>query len=163
MVSTVSEGYGEPRAFALVVRNGTHLLVFDHPSAGVQLPKGRIEEGESSAAAARRELLEESGLDLAPDRELGAIDHRFPHYETGELIDEVWHVWLFTAPVTVPNGWRHEAVEEGMVLSYRWVVIGDASGLIHPYQREVVELLAASDVGASNADGESRSGIDRTN
>lgn len=38
------------------------VLAFEHPLAGFQLVKGSIEQDESPAAAAVRELLEESGL-----------------------------------------------------------------------------------------------------
>lgn len=42
-----------------------HLLVFDHvdvPEAGVQIPAGGVEPGESLDAAARREVAEECGV-----------------------------------------------------------------------------------------------------
>lgn len=38
------------------------LLVFRHPSGGVQLPAGTVEEGEAVEDAARREVEEETGL-----------------------------------------------------------------------------------------------------
>jgi 8-oxo-dGTP pyrophosphatase MutT (NUDIX family) len=41
---------------------GTHLLLSRHPIAGVQLVKGTIEEGETPAQSALRELSEESGI-----------------------------------------------------------------------------------------------------
>lgn len=41
---------------------GTEILVFRHPLAGVQLVKGTREAGESIAQAALRELAEESGI-----------------------------------------------------------------------------------------------------
>lgn len=69
-------GFGEPRAFACVIREGAggcELLVFDHTDAGTQLPKGRIDPGESAEAAATRELAEESGLELEPSEFIGQI------------------------------------------------------------------------------------------
>lgn len=63
------------KAVACVLRAGSvgpDLLVFRHPLAGVQLPKGRVEPGETYADAARRELHEESGLLLeSPQQRLG--------------------------------------------------------------------------------------------
>ena len=41
------------------------ILAFRHPIAGCQLVKGTIEAGESAAAAALRELFEESGVTSA--------------------------------------------------------------------------------------------------
>ncbi|MCL4867628.1 MAG: NUDIX domain-containing protein [Anaerolineae bacterium] len=50
---------------ALITRlgvNGPELLVFQHPLAGIQLPAGTVEIGESVAAALQREVQEETGL-----------------------------------------------------------------------------------------------------
>jgi 8-oxo-dGTP pyrophosphatase MutT (NUDIX family) len=41
---------------------GRELLVFRHPTAGVQLPAGSVEQGESPETAALREVAEETGL-----------------------------------------------------------------------------------------------------
>ena len=55
-----------PKVTALVTRQtdtGLHeLLVFEHPLAGVQLPAGTVEVGESMEAAVLRETAEETGL-----------------------------------------------------------------------------------------------------
>jgi 8-oxo-dGTP pyrophosphatase MutT (NUDIX family) len=42
---------------------GPDLLLFEHPSAGIQVPTGTVEEGEDPQVAALREGREESGLD----------------------------------------------------------------------------------------------------
>ena len=58
-----------------VVLQGSKLLVFRHPSAGIQLVKGTIESGEGPEAAALRELREESGIaDAAICEDLGLWD-----------------------------------------------------------------------------------------
>src|SRR6476469_8158119 len=50
----------------------SRILVFRHPSAGIQLVKGTIEPGEDPAKAAVRELCEESGIcDARVERNLG--------------------------------------------------------------------------------------------
>ena len=51
---------------------GTDLLLFRHPYAGVQIPAGTVEKGESLEAAVLREAAEETGLaSLTIDRYLG--------------------------------------------------------------------------------------------
>ena len=57
------------------VYHGQSVLVFDHadvPDAGVQVPAGGVEAGETPAEAARRELWEESGLTLSTPHFLAA-------------------------------------------------------------------------------------------
>lgn len=72
---------------AFVVRqtgSGRELLLFHHPSAGVQLPAGTVEPGESPLAAVLREVAEETGLPAAgPVQYLGATDQLCPE-------DEAW-------------------------------------------------------------------------
>jgi 8-oxo-dGTP pyrophosphatase MutT (NUDIX family) len=67
---------------AFVVRttpHGTELLLFEHPHAGVQLPAGTIELGETPEAAALREAREETGLSAFTGLEsLGARDELLP-------------------------------------------------------------------------------------
>jgi 8-oxo-dGTP pyrophosphatase MutT (NUDIX family) len=61
------------------------LLVFEHPSAGIQLPAGTVEAGEAHAQAAAREAAEETGLtDLPSGRFLAAVAEELPadHYLT---------------------------------------------------------------------------------
>jgi ADP-ribose pyrophosphatase YjhB (NUDIX family) len=55
------------------------LLLFRHPFAGIQIPAGTVEEGETAEAAARREAREETGLgDLTLIQSLGHIDEGEP-------------------------------------------------------------------------------------
>jgi 8-oxo-dGTP pyrophosphatase MutT (NUDIX family) len=55
------------------------LLLFEHPSAGIQFPAGTVEADEPHAVAAAREAAEETGLlDLPPGRFLTAVSERLP-------------------------------------------------------------------------------------
>jgi ADP-ribose pyrophosphatase YjhB (NUDIX family) len=67
---------------ALIVREapaGRQVLLFRHPSAGVQVPAGTVEEGEDLEAAALREGQEESGVrDLRVVRRLATLETVLP-------------------------------------------------------------------------------------
>lgn len=52
-------------------RHTSELLLFRHPLAGTQVPAGTVEEGEGLEAALRREVREETGLEVAGGRHLG--------------------------------------------------------------------------------------------
>lgn len=70
---------------ALIVREsplGTQLLLFQHQHAGIQIPAGTIEPGETPAAAALREATEETGLsEFASIQDLGYRDEILPANE----------------------------------------------------------------------------------
>src|ERR1041385_3929823 len=62
---------------------GTQILLFEHPNAGIQLPAGTVEADEPHASAAAREATEEPGLlDLPSGRFLDAAMETLPdqHY-----------------------------------------------------------------------------------
>lgn len=98
-----------PRAVALPVRAG-RLLVFDHPLAGPQFVKGRIEPGESPANAAIRELREEAGVDLNDPRPVGIWDAQ----------PAPWHVFRFDG-ADLPDSWAHHCADDGgHLFTFRW-------------------------------------------
>jgi 8-oxo-dGTP diphosphatase len=50
-----------------LVRNGDgNILLIRHPRRGWEIPQGKVEEGEDLLAAARREVLEETGATVEP-------------------------------------------------------------------------------------------------
>ncbi len=58
---------------------GPELLLFKHPYAGVQIPAGTVEPGETPGAAARREVAEETGLQVPEaGRPLAVAEDRLP-------------------------------------------------------------------------------------
>lgn len=55
---------GKVTSFVVTADKPHHLLVFKHPTAGLQLPAGTVEPGETPLTAARREVAEETGLSV---------------------------------------------------------------------------------------------------
>lgn len=109
-----------------------HLLVFDHPTAGTQLVKGTVEDGELIESAVVRELFEESGL---------VVDSAGSHIgdwertvgggpdELGALELNIWHIFAVSDPGRYPTSWVHAAsgspAEDGLVFEFRWVRIDE--------------------------------------
>ena len=84
---------------------GIEVLAFRHPLAGCQFVKGGIEPGESAAAAARREMLEEGGVALADEGWfLGEVEVGEPPVR--------WSVHLWSDP-GLPDGWEHDCADDG--------------------------------------------------
>jgi len=63
---------------AAVIRRGSEVLLARRPPgkppAGLEFPGGKVEAGETPAAALRRELVEELGVDSAVGEELRRVD-----------------------------------------------------------------------------------------
>jgi 8-oxo-dGTP pyrophosphatase MutT (NUDIX family) len=90
---------------AFVIRrapDGDQLLLFEHPSAGIQIPAGTVEVAETPEAAALREATEETGLSgLSVHQYLGCIDERPP--DGFRLIAQPTRV--FARPDTTSFAW----------------------------------------------------------
>ena len=82
-------------------------LVFEHidyPEAGVQVPAGSIEPGETPEEAALREAWEESGIqDLHVQRYIG----KFHWWHADRREDHERHVFQLTTSQTLPERWEH--------------------------------------------------------
>lgn len=84
-----------------------HVLVFEHcdfPEAGIQVPAGTVGAGEELQSAAKREVLEESGLWLSCDGKLiGTFE--FERVDRDEV--HIRNVFQFEALEDVPASWIH--------------------------------------------------------
>lgn len=109
------------------VLDGPRVLVFEHldePDAGVQLPAGGVEPGETPAEAAVRELREESGLELEGPRPVASYlwEAQLPDRSTRQ----VCHAFAFDAPPGLPQTWTRPA--DGHLFAFRWAPL-DRPGL----------------------------------
>lgn len=89
-------------AFIIRERNGiTELLVFKHPTAGVQIPAGTVEKGEDIETAVKREAYEETGLQLVEiENYLGCFENEL---EEGErIIAETTQVYIEPDLTAIP-------------------------------------------------------------
>jgi 8-oxo-dGTP diphosphatase len=124
------------KVLAYIIRdtdNKTELLVFrhrDYPLAGIQIPAGTVEEGESLVDATLREVLEESGLSaLQVIREVACEDYfhvekrqfqkrHFFHLKSVNLVLDRWDF--------VVDSSTHD---RGLVLQYYWIPLDHAGCL----------------------------------
>ena len=81
-------------AFIIRERNGfKELLVFKHPTAGIQIPAGTVEAGEDLETAVKREAYEETGLRLVEiEGYLGCIENELAEGE--RIIAETTQVYI---------------------------------------------------------------------
>ena len=143
-----SKGNAIPKVCPLVIRrsgDGLELLAFEHPCGDFQLVKGTVEAVEDLPVAARRELLEEAGIQAESLSPLVARFHAtLPHPSgAGEQLQD-WHVFLATPEAPLPETWIHaaEGSEEERNLTFRffWQSPGGALSNYHPVFRRVMAM-----------------------
>ncbi len=104
----------------------TQLLVFEHldfPDAGVQVPKGTVEPGETIEFAAQREMREETGLTQLDGLHcIGSIIQ--PPFVEGEGSEER-NFFAMNVDGGVPDSWIHhvggKGEDERMRFRFYWV------------------------------------------
>ncbi len=104
------------KAVCFVTRAADELLVFEgHKDGGLHVVRGNLESGESPSEAAKRELLEEAGLELGEPVSLGvsafplarAVREKYPadHPKQNQLW--YYHHFHFTASPSTADAWMH--------------------------------------------------------
>lgn len=102
----------------------------------LELPSGCVDRGETPEAAARRELLEETGYEAGSLEVLGSL-----HTDTGRLSNRLWCFWT---PDARPAGRAVEAGIEPLKLSKEELLAAFRRGEINALNAAVlaVALLA---------------------
>ena len=114
-----------------------HLLLIRDPYGNWGLPKGHVENGESSCEAALREVREETGLThLEAGPSLGSIDRHFRL--KGDLVHKFCDYFLMASP----HGDTSPEVSEG-ITECRWLPVDEAIETVaYDTAREVVVRAA---------------------
>jgi 8-oxo-dGTP pyrophosphatase MutT (NUDIX family) len=117
----------EQSAGGVVVRRidgVTHVLLIRDPYKNWGLPKGHVEDGESSTGAALREVGEETGLaNLRLGREVGTIDWFFR--TKGRLVHKFCTFYLIVSEHGVPVPETAEGITECV-----WLPVEEAIGRV---------------------------------
>jgi|GEM_PF-1150430 len=109
---------GGVKVCPVLTRSGAHgreILAFVHPTAGHQIVKGTLEEGEALEPAALRELAEESGIDSA------RIMAKIAEIEVPDYC-QFWHVYECETDADLAEKWSFFAQEdEGKWFHFFWI------------------------------------------
>ena len=102
-------------AFVTRERNGVkELLLFKHPTAGIQIPAGTVEDGETPEAAVMREVFEETALRRVKiEQSLGCIENELDENE--RIVAKTTQV--YTNPSPSSNVYKEELIR-GLTVNY---------------------------------------------
>ena len=102
-------------AFIVRERRGVkELLVFKHPTAGVQIPAGTVESGEDIETAVKREAYEETGLrSVKIEAYLGCFENELAEGE--RIIAETTQVYIEPDLNAMPY---KEKLTKGLTVNY---------------------------------------------
>jgi 8-oxo-dGTP pyrophosphatase MutT (NUDIX family) len=131
------------------ITNADRLLVFRHvefPEAGIQVPGGTLDAGETPAEAVQREAREETGLTtLVLKKYLGKSEYRVPGTRPPETI--LRHFFHFTSPPDAPGTWQHAELHPSdgssapILFEFFWLTIDEAAQELNPYYTAKLQEL----------------------
>ncbi|MYB00423.1 NUDIX domain-containing protein [Candidatus Poribacteria bacterium] len=112
----VNEVIQKVTAFIIRERSGAkELLVFKHPTAGVQIPAGTVEKGEDIETAVKRETYEETGLQLVEiENYLGCFENELKNNQ--RIIAETTQVYIEPNLTAIPY---KRKLLKGLTVDYR--------------------------------------------
>ncbi len=130
--------------------DGLEVLLLQTPGGVWGLPKGTPDHGETLLQTARREVREETGLEVAAEEKVGAIDYWFVRAEQRERLHKFVHFWIMR-----PVGGRLDQHDHEHV-SVRWFPLSEALRRVtHRNSAQILEraadLLIARDAAAAGA------------
>ena len=129
-------------AAVFITRGGELLLMHRTREDYWHVAAGVVEEGESFAEAAARELRKETGLALEPTDLERSQSYAIPDELRHEYTPGVAEVTIGNFVVEAPLGWEPVLNEEHD--AYRWLGVADAIALAHwPETFEIIATLAA--------------------
>ena len=140
-----------PSARLLVLNPEGEVLLFlfevDTPGVGFEkfwfTPGGAVAEGESYTEAARRELREETGLDLDPGPEIGQRTAKFNSPDGTPLIADERY-FLVHAPHSDVDWSSLESFEAKFMKAHKWWTlqeIAESNEIIYP--ENIVEMIVS--------------------
>lgn len=111
-------------------------------------PGGALDPGEAYAVAARRELIEETGLDLDPGPE---IARRYVEFTTieGVPVSADERYFLVRAPSDAVDTGGHTALEQRVMTRWRWFTPQELAAHDEPYfPEDLADILAQAEARA---------------
>ncbi|MBA3836266.1 MAG: DNA mismatch repair protein MutT [Zymomonas sp.] len=111
-------------------------------------PGGALDPGEDYVSAARRELIEETGLDLDPGPE---IARRYVEFTTieGVPVSADERYFLVRAPSDAVDTGGHTALEQRVMTRWRWFTPAELAAHDEAYFPEDLIALVAIHAGAA--------------
>ena len=142
-----------PAARILLVDGARRVLLFrftpyDGRSAFWCTPGGKVDEGESYEQAARRELLEEVGLDRDCGEQVAQRTVDFLTIEGVEVTVDERYFRVDVDRLEVSSA-GHTALEQRVMQSWRWFAVDELATLDEwIYPEDLADLLAATETRA---------------
>ncbi len=128
------------KVYAYITR-ADQLLVFKHvdfPEAGIQIPGGTIESGETPEIAVMREASEETGLQgLVLEKYLGSDEYHVLSTHPEEI--HLRHFYHMLCAQDTADTWQHyenypsDGSPDPILFEFYWLPLTDAAGKLNPY------------------------------